>query len=59
MALAVYGSGNKHSRFYEEIKNWIDTWIASKDEQFFRRGICTLPERWEKIVASDGQYFKS
>jgi len=26
---------------------------------FFRRGIHLLPERWEKIVASDRQYFES
>ncbi|KYM75337.1 hypothetical protein ALC53_14245 [Atta colombica] len=32
--------------------------VASKDE-FFRRGIRTLSERWEKVVASDGQYFES
>ena len=24
---------------------------------FFRRGIHMLPEKWEKIVSSDGQYF--
>jgi len=24
---------------------------------FFRRGIHILPERWEKVVSSDGQYF--
>ena len=46
-------------RSYEEVKNWIDSWIASKDDQFFRHGIRTLPERWEKVVASDGQYFES
>ncbi|GBP37927.1 Mariner Mos1 transposase [Eumeta japonica] len=33
--------------------------IASKDDQFFQHGIRTLPERWEKVVASDGQYFES
>jgi len=44
---------------YEEVRNWIDSWIASKDDQFFQRGIRTLPERWEKVVASDGQYFES
>jgi len=43
----------------DEVKNWIDTWIASTDEQFFQRGIRTLVERWEKVVASDGQYFES
>lgn len=35
-------------RSYEDIKQWIDQFIASKDEEFFRRGIRLLPERWEK-----------
>ncbi|KAG5323649.1 MOS1T transposase, partial [Pseudoatta argentina] len=39
-------------------QKWIDSWIASKDMSFFRRGIHVLPERWEKGVSSDGQYFK-
>ena len=43
---------------YEDTKNWVDSWIVLKDEAFFRRGICILPERWEKVVASDGQYFE-
>ncbi|KYM98855.1 hypothetical protein ALC62_10411 [Cyphomyrmex costatus] len=33
--------------------------IASKDELFFRDGIRKLPERWEKVVASDEQYFNT
>ncbi|EGI69192.1 Mariner Mos1 transposase, partial [Acromyrmex echinatior] len=49
-----HGLADQHFRSY-----WISSWIASKDDQFFRRGICTLPERWEKVVASDGQYFES
>ena len=53
----AHGLANQVFRSYEEVK-WIDSWIASKDDQFFRRGIRTLPERWEK-VASDGQYFES
>jgi [histone H3]-lysine36 N-dimethyltransferase SETMAR len=40
------------------IKNWLDSFLASKDEQFFWRGIHKLPERWEKVVANDGQYFE-
>ncbi|KAG5323721.1 MOS1T transposase, partial [Pseudoatta argentina] len=55
----AHGLADQHFRSYEEVKNWIDSWIASKDDQFFRRGIRTLPERWEKVVASDGQYFES
>ncbi|KAG5307338.1 MOS1T transposase, partial [Pseudoatta argentina] len=31
--------------------------IASKDESFFRDGFRKLPEKWEKVVASDIQYF--
>ncbi|EGI58342.1 Mariner Mos1 transposase, partial [Acromyrmex echinatior] len=50
---------DQHFRSYEEVKNWIDSWIASKDDQFFRRGIRMLSEKWEKVVASDGQYFES
>ena len=48
----------QHFRSYEDVKKWIDSWIASNDEQFFRRGIRTLPERWEEVVASDGHYFE-
>ncbi|GBP52702.1 Mariner Mos1 transposase [Eumeta japonica] len=31
---------------YEDTKNWVDSWIASKNKEFFRLGIRTLPERW-------------
>ncbi|GFW69541.1 aromatic-L-amino-acid decarboxylase [Trichonephila clavipes] len=55
----AHGLADQHFRSYEEVKNWIDSWIASKDNQFFQFGIRTLPERWEKVVASDGQYFES
>jgi len=55
----AHSLADQHLRSYEEIKVWIDMWIASKDDQFFRRGIRTLPERWEKVTASDGQYFET
>ncbi|EGI63904.1 Mariner Mos1 transposase, partial [Acromyrmex echinatior] len=55
----AHGLADQHFQSYEEVKNWIDSWIASKDDQFFRLEIRTLPERWEKVVASDGQYFES
>ena len=55
----AHGLADQHFQSYEEVKNWIDSWIASKDDQFFRRGIRTLPERWEKVVTSDRQYFES
>lgn len=55
----AHGLADQHFRSYEEVTNWIDSWIASKDDQFFKRGIRMLPEIWEKVVASDGQYFES
>ena len=44
----AHGLADQHFRSYEEVKNWIDSWIASKNDQFFRRGIRTLPVMGEK-----------
>jgi len=38
---------------FAEIENWLQNWIASKDELFFRDGIRKLPERGEKVIGSD------
>ena len=47
-------------RFTSEkgIKNWLDLLLAAKTVQLFWEGIHKLPERWEKVIASDGQYFE-
>lgn len=47
-------------RFTSEqgIKNWLDSFIGAKDEKFFFDGIHKLPERWENVIAADGQYFE-
>ena len=49
---------DQHFTSYEETKNWVDLWLSGKNEEFYRRGIRELPERWEKVVACDGQYFE-
>ncbi|UYV71187.1 hypothetical protein LAZ67_8002076 [Cordylochernes scorpioides] len=54
----THSLAEQHFTSYEEAKNWVNVWIASKDEEFFRHGIRMLPERWEKVVAKDGQYFE-
>nr|CDS33933.1 Mariner Mos1 transposase [Hymenolepis microstoma] len=54
--------GLAHQQFssYEEVKNnCIDSWILSKDDKVFRRGIRLVLERWAKVVADDGQYFET
>ena len=53
-----HGLADQHFRNHDEVRNWIDTWLGVKPTEFFRKGIRELPERWEKVVASDGQYFE-
>ena len=47
-------------RFTSEqgIKNWLDLFLVAKPAQFFWDGILKLTERWEKVIASDRQYFE-
>ena len=52
----AHGLANQQLRSFEDIENWLDSWIASKDEYFYRNDIRALPERWAKFVANDGQY---
>ena len=53
-----YPTRRIHFTSYEEAKNWVDSWIALKDEGFFKRDIHMLPERWSKVVERDAQYFE-
>ena len=53
----AHGLTNQRFHSYEEAKKCVDSWITSKDVSFFQRGIHILPERWEKVISSDGQYF--
>jgi len=57
LLLLITGYSEEVTGSFAEIKNWLQNWIASKDESFFRGGIRKLPERWEEVVGSDGQYF--
>lgn len=43
-------------RNVEEVRKWVDDWIAKKDEDFFKRGIHKLPQRWLEVIANDGEY---
>ncbi|QQP49497.1 Transposase [Caligus rogercresseyi] len=57
---ASMGQALVEQRFpsYEDVRKWLDDWFASKEQQLFWRGIHILPERWEKCIYSDGQYFE-
>lgn len=54
----THGLAEQRFSSYDDTKKWVDDWIASKYQDFFQRGIRMLPERWEKVVAADGQYFE-
>lgn len=41
-----------------DIEKWLDNWFASKDPEFFAHGIRLLPERWSKVIMSNGFYFE-
>ena len=38
---------------FEEVRKWLENWFRAKSEEFFRRGIQKLPERWQACVAND------
>ena len=48
----------RHFDSYEDIRKWLDEWFASKDEEFFWRGIHKLPEKWEKCIVNEGKYLE-
>ena len=54
----AHGLADQQFRSYEDIDKWLDLWIASKYEHFYRNGIRALSERWAKVVANDGKYFE-
>lgn len=57
---ASMGHALAEQRFisYENVQKWLEDWFASKEQDFFWRGIHKLPDRWEKCIASDGLYFE-
>jgi hypothetical protein len=54
----THGLAEQRFTSYEDTKKWVYSWIASKDESFFRGGIHMLPERWENVVANDEKNFE-
>ena len=45
----AHGLADQQFRSYEDIEKWLHSWIASKDEHFYRNGIRALPEKWQKL----------
>jgi len=43
---------------YENVRTFLDDLLAAQEPQLFWSGIHTLPEQWQKCIASDGQSFE-
>ena len=54
----AHSLADQQFRSYEDNEKWLDSWIASKGEHFYRNGIRALPERCAKVVAKDRKYFE-
>lgn len=52
-----HGLAGTRFRNAEEVRKWIDDWIAAKPTSFFQHGIAMLPKRWERVVENNGKYF--
>jgi [histone H3]-lysine36 N-dimethyltransferase SETMAR len=40
----------------EQVEKGLDRFFRSKNQEFYRKGIEILPERWEKIIKQNGDY---
>ena len=56
---SVHALAEQRFTLYENVREWLDNWFDLKDKQFYWRGIHHLPERWEKCVNSNEEYFES
>lgn len=54
----AHSLSEKRFKSLEEVEKWLIDWIATKDADFFYRGIHQLPEKWTKVISNDGNYFE-
>ncbi|KAL4478243.1 hypothetical protein ABPG72_016555 [Tetrahymena utriculariae] len=41
----------------QDLRNFIESYFNSKDQQFFNEGIRNLPNKWKKVLECNGDYF--
>ncbi|KIH69445.1 hypothetical protein ANCDUO_00215 [Ancylostoma duodenale] len=52
-----HGLSKQRFQSFGDVYKWVEESIETKDEASSRRGIRLLPERWEEVIANNGQYF--
>ncbi|VDL66359.1 unnamed protein product [Nippostrongylus brasiliensis] len=50
------GYNKKKFRNEEDVKTAVNTFFETKPASFYRDGIFDLPNRWRKVIQSDGEY---
>ena len=43
-SLMDHALAERHFNSYEDVRKWLDEWFASKDDEFFWRGITNCPK---------------
>ncbi|KOC60644.1 Histone-lysine N-methyltransferase SETMAR, partial [Habropoda laboriosa] len=46
----------KNFKTFGDVKSAIDSFFSDKSQDFYKRGIMQLPQRWEKVIDNDGKY---
>lgn len=41
----------------EDVRKWLDDYFTSEPQSFYREGIHHLPDKWQKTIDSNGEYF--
>ena len=54
----AHGLSEQHFTSHEDTKNWVDSFKRWSVFPTWYPADRVLPERWKKVVASDGQYFE-
>ena len=52
----AHGLAEQKFTKHEEVRKWLDGWIASKQPKFFFDGIHKLPINWNNVVVNNGYY---
>lgn len=52
----AHGLAKQQFKNYQDVKKWLDEWIASKQVNFFCDGIRKLIKNWKNVVDNDGNY---
>ena len=42
---------------WKTIKKHLEQFFAQKNKKFWENGIIKLPEKWQKVVEQNGEYF--